>query len=66
MAKSPEPIEDSLTVKQVAAKLQLSEKTIRRAISDERLGHTKFGDAIRIFPAQLRDWVKRSTVEPRY
>ena len=48
--------EQYLTVAQVAARMQVCEKTIRNHISQERLQAVRVGRAIRISEAALRKY----------
>ncbi len=49
-----------LTVDEVAEKLALSTKSIRRAIADGDLPHHRFGGAIRISPEDLDAYRSRA------
>lgn len=48
-----------LTVREAAATLQLSPKTIYRAIESEDLPHLRFGRAVRIALADLEAFANR-------
>lgn len=53
MPRMPERSDQLLTVKQVAERLAISEKTVRRLIDAGELPIIRFGRLIRITPADL-------------
>lgn len=59
MGKSASPLPDVLTVVQVADKLQLSTKTIRRWIATRDLPALRLGRQLRITEADLNGFLAR-------
>jgi excisionase family DNA binding protein len=57
-------IEPLLSTKDVAARVGLSEKAIRRAIARRELRAFKVCGRIRIAPAAVEVWLEESLVEP--
>lgn len=53
--------EVALTVAEVAASLNVSERSVYRALRDGRLRGTRIGTCWRISPEALTDWMSRST-----
>ena len=53
-----------MSVKAVAIKASVSEKTVRRAIADKKIAVTHLGNALRISEAAYADWVRRNTIDP--
>ncbi|MBO0783164.1 MAG: helix-turn-helix domain-containing protein [Ktedonobacteraceae bacterium] len=52
------PLDDLLTVEQVAERLGLSKPTIYELIYHEGLPSVKLGKSRRIIPASLQQWLK--------
>lgn len=50
-----------LTVKQLAKQWSISESYIRKLIRAGKIGHTKFGGAVRISVAHAQEFVDRNT-----
>lgn len=50
-----------LTVKQVAEKYNVTERTVRRWIKEEGLPHKKFMRSISIDPSELQQWEEKRT-----
>ena len=57
---NPEPL--LLTVPQTAERLNLSEKTVRRYISNGELPLVRIGSAIRVPEVALRKWIEDNTL----
>lgn len=55
--KTEQDREQYLTVAQVAARLQVSEKTVRNHIRQERLKVIRVGRAVRISESALRNYL---------
>lgn len=49
------------TVKQVAEKYGVTERTVRRWIAEEQLPHRKFMRSIAIDPVELEEWERQRT-----
>lgn len=67
-ATDPTALPRLLTVREVAAACQLSEKAIRRAIEDGELAAVKLRSRLRVAPDDLRDWIsgqRQTTLGPR-
>lgn len=50
------------TVKEAADRLNVSEKTVRRLIVAQTLGHFKVGGIVRVTEAHIVDLVRRQSV----
>ena len=55
MAKSPPPSEALMTIRNVAAHVQVSERTIARLVDAGALRAVRIGRTIRFRPADVRD-----------
>ena len=64
-AEAESPPREWLTVAEVAADLQLSERTIRRAYSRGALRASKVGNTVRIRRDALEDWLEAGAIEAR-
>jgi excisionase family DNA binding protein len=63
MSDSQHPdLDEFFTVKEVARRLRVSTKTVRRWIDQEKLKCVRLGRLVRIRPDQLRQFVTESDV----
>jgi excisionase family DNA binding protein len=54
-----------LTIKQVAQKLQVSERTIERWMEEGKISFVKLGKCVRMREEHLEGWIDKKTVKAK-
>lgn len=62
---SPTSSQTLLNYREAAEALRVSEITLRRWVSQKRIPHIKLGYTVRFDPEELRQYVRRHSVQPR-
>ena len=65
MSETLRPAPGLLTYEDAAAQLQVSTRTLRKAVAVRELGCVKLGRSVRFRQEQLDKWVQRNTVTTR-
>lgn len=56
---------DLLSVDQVAQRLGVDRRFVRRLIHERRIAYVKVGRHVRVEPEKLADWIAANRVRPR-
>lgn len=59
--ESPVPL---MTPPQVAERLGVSERHIRRLVAERRIPFVKWGHLLRFDPVELEDWIEAARIAP--
>lgn len=65
MAK-PDTLPQLLTIDQLAERLGVSTRHIRRLVAERRVPYLKVGRFVRFDPSAVADWLARASVEARH
>ena len=53
-----------LNIKQLAEKLNMSEKTLYNYVADQKIPYVKISNLVRFDPQEIESWIKKRSVKP--
>jgi excisionase family DNA binding protein len=63
---NPDTLPRLLTIDQLAERLGVSTRHIRRLVAERRVPYLKVGRFVRFDPSAVADWLARASVEARH
>ncbi len=62
---SDHPSDELIGIKQLASRLGVSERFVRRLVEERRIAFHKIGRYVRFDPCDVDDWIARNRIEER-